>query len=272
MSKKFTLALILLVSTLAVPITSVAASDNKTAIDVHRQAIEELRQEQEELQAASKELEAVSEATIKKVAEIDIDALVAKYESALAKTTQQIRSQYETKIQQIQSDHAKREAAYENKLRQATELADRALWKSQRQERQVEKLLNKLGAYGGKVERLVDAVSVSRGGNVGIGTTSPRTKLDINGDVKVKNSLSITGSIFPHVEIVNYTEPGGQEPVLIMKNYGGTYKVPTATKKTTLGTIIYGGHNGEEEVQSARIAVRSTGDFWLSGNLRCKKQ
>ncbi|MDM8561230.1 hypothetical protein [Candidatus Parabeggiatoa sp. HSG14] len=164
MSKKFTLALILLVSTLAVPITSVAASDNKTAIDVHRQAIEELRQEQEEL-------EAVSEATIKKVAEIDIDALVAKYESALAKTTQQIRSQYETKIQQIQWDHAKREKAYENKLRQATELADRALRKAQRQERQVEKLLTKLGAYGGEVKKLTDAVSVSEDGKLGICTT-----------------------------------------------------------------------------------------------------
>jgi hypothetical protein len=130
------------------------------------------------------------------------------------------------------------------------------------QDRQINTFQTQMNRATRQMTKLTDAVSVSNDGNVGIGTISPRVKLDINGDVKAKNRLSITGSIYPHVEIINHTGTGGKEPVLIMKNYGGTPNQPTATKKgLPIGTIIYGGHNGEGEVQSARIAVRSTGDF-----------
>ncbi|MDM8562053.1 tail fiber domain-containing protein [Candidatus Marithioploca araucensis] len=154
--------------------------------------------------------------------------------------------------QELESARAEIQTLHQQVAKDAKKI-DNLRQSARKTDRQIKALVEQMA-------KLTDAVSVSNG-KVGIGTTSPRVKLDINGDVKAKNSLSITGSIFPHVEIVNYTGIGGQEPILIMKNYGGTHKAPKATKKGTLGTIIYGGHNGEEEVQSARIAVRSTGNF-----------
>jgi hypothetical protein len=161
MLKKTILLITLLLSTLTIAFIMPVVASAKAPIDIVREQIEDL-------DAKIKELEVLSKEAKKKVAEIDIDTLIVKYKAALAETTQQVSRQYEAKIQKIQSDHAKREAAYENKLREAAELADRSLQKAQRQERQVQELLTKLGAYGEKVKQLMDAVSVSSDGSVHI--------------------------------------------------------------------------------------------------------
>jgi septal ring factor EnvC (AmiA/AmiB activator) len=66
---------------------------------------------------------------------------------------------------------------------------------------QIKALLTQLDTTAEQVAKLTEAVSVSEDGKVGIGTTNPKAKLDVNGNIKAQ---SFEGQIkaFSHLGVL----------------------------------------------------------------------
>jgi hypothetical protein len=95
-------------------------------------------------------------------------------------------------------------------------------------------------------------------GNVGIGTNSPSTTLEVsksdeNTQISIENRSSISDR-YPGVQINNYYGTGNGLPILMMGNIGGSSEAPTATgAEKYIGSIIGAGYTGSSWPQAARM-------------------
>jgi hypothetical protein len=108
-------------------------------------------------------------------------------------------------------------------------------------------------------------------GNVGIGTIAPTADLHISRanastNLLIENTSSMS-DFYPGVNINNYQGSTFAHGYLMFNNARGTKSSPTAliaSGASTLGTIIFSGHNGTNFVQSARISVFADQGFTSS--------
>ncbi len=164
---------ILLAFTL-MPCTSLA--ENKRVIDYYQQALSDYKYAITDLKAAHAEITAVRDDAAKKVAKIE--ALIAKYETALETTTQALEKKHEARLKAVKE-------AYRKKLAAEADLAELARQSAEDDANATRAILEGLGTSAEKVAKLTDAVSVSSDGKVGIGTDKPDTKLEIAGGLTV---------------------------------------------------------------------------------------
>jgi predicted Fe-Mo cluster-binding NifX family protein len=193
--------------------STASLAQNKRVIDYYQQALSDYKNAITDLKAAHAEITAVKEDTATKVDNIlkaaqaevtavredaakkvaKIEALITKYEAALETTTQQIEKKHEARLKQLEAEHAEKEAAYVKKLDGTAELAEIHYQSAKKADGQINALLTKLGTSAKKVVKLTDAVSVSSDEKVGVGTTTPKAKLDVAGNL-IRTIAHATGN------------------------------------------------------------------------------
>jgi Skp family chaperone for outer membrane proteins len=191
--------LVLLLAFTVTPMTSFAYG-NKTVIEVYQEAIQKLDLEYEKLKQLTAEAK-------QKVADLEKDAnsiktLIAKYEKALETTTQALEKKHEAELKVVKD-------AYRTELAAEAKLAELARHSAEDNDKATRALLDKLGTSAEKVAKLTNAVSVSSEGKVGMGTTSPRAKLDVNGSIVATNNLIL--SLFSTPQIKEFSFSGKQD-------------------------------------------------------------
>jgi hypothetical protein len=153
------LTLVVLLALTLTPIASFAYGD-KTVVEAYQETIQKLEVEYEKLK--------------RKVAELKNDAnrintLIGKYEVALETTTKLIKD------------------AYHQKLGAEAQLAEQARQSAEDDAKATRAILDELGTSAEKVAKLTNAISV-KNGNVGIGTTNPGAKLEVNGNIRLAHA------------------------------------------------------------------------------------
>ncbi|RKZ73312.1 MAG: hypothetical protein DRR19_31110, partial [Candidatus Parabeggiatoa sp. nov. 1] len=83
--------------------------------------------------------------------------------------------------------------AYHQKLGAEAKLAEMARQSAEDDAKATRAILDELGTSAKKVVKLTDAVSVSSDGKVGIGTTTPKAKLDVAGNL-IRTIAHVTGN------------------------------------------------------------------------------
>jgi len=141
---------VILLALMITPNASYAKCQN--IIDCYQQALNDLKHAQAEIKAVS----------------IKADKLV---------------KEYQTRLQRL-------EESYTKKMEGNAGLAQLSLESAKKDAKAIKALLDELGTSAEKVAKVTDAVSVSGDGNVGIGTNTPRTKLEI----AQKHALRIGGA------------------------------------------------------------------------------
>ncbi|MDM8560879.1 tail fiber domain-containing protein [Candidatus Parabeggiatoa sp. HSG14] len=187
------LTLVVLLALTLMPIAPIA--HGKTVIEVYQEHIQKLINKDDELEqlitdAKQKVTEFEKEAN-------SIKALIAKYETALETTTQEISVKHEAQLKTVKD-------AYKTELAAEAKLAEQARKSAEDDAKATRAILDELGTSAEKVAKLTDAVSVSGDGNVGIGTTSPSKLLDVYGDVRIgktnaRHYLEISSQTWPEI-------------------------------------------------------------------------
>ena len=121
---------------------------------------------------------------------------------------------------------------------------------------------------------LVEAMRVTSAGNVGIGTTDPKSNLvvsasDSHTQILVQNTSS-TSRKYPNVMVENFygSNNASSHPVIYLNNYGGDINAPLPVKAgQAIGRYIFGGYTGSGLSQVASIDVMSTGDYTSFNNI-----
>jgi Skp family chaperone for outer membrane proteins len=187
--------LIFIITLAALSIMPIAAyASCKTMIDCYQQALIDLKRAHAEIKAVSLEAE-------KKAAKIE--SLIAKYESALKTTTDDLVTAYQTQLESLEKAYATRlrlfEEAYVNKMvgdakkmEGNSRLAQLSLELAQQDAKAIKALLDELGTSAEKVAKVTKAVSVSAEGNVNV---MPKTALEVSGNLKMLGSAN--GIVFP---------------------------------------------------------------------------
>lgn len=94
-------------------------------------------------------------------------------------------------------------------------------------------------------------ISNTNTGNVGVGTTTPQTKLDIVTQAAVSDGITVS----------QYVDSGGQ-PTIYFKRSRGTFAAPTAIEQgRVLGQIFFQGYDGAAFGTGAVVESRSVGAF-----------
>ncbi|HDN28011.1 MAG TPA: hypothetical protein ENG03_13160, partial [Thioploca sp.] len=186
--------------------STASLAQNKRVIDYYQQALSDYKYAITDLKAAQAEITAVKEDTATKVENIlkaaqaeittvrddaakkvaKIDALIAKYEAALETTTQALEKKHEAQLKAVKE-------AYHQKLGAEAKLAEMARQSAEDDAKATRAILDELGTSAKKVVKLTDAVSVSSDGKVGIGTTTPKAKLDVAGNL-IRTIAHVTGN------------------------------------------------------------------------------
>ena len=81
-------------------------------------------------------------------------------------------------------------------------------------------------SYSSVTAQTEDLFTILKTGNVGIGTTTPTSKLHVNGNVRIETGLSMGGSSFFNIDAPNIV--GGRMTVLPSGNVGINTPTPTA--------------------------------------------
>ena len=104
---------------------------------------------------------------------------------------------------------------------------------------------------------------VTSAGNVGIGTTTPAQKLDVNGSINAATSLISQGSVFVDYAITN---TGALSPGLI---FGGAGSGESISSKRTSGTNQYG--IDFYTAGASRMSIANGGNVGIGNNVPTEK-
>lgn len=113
---------------------------------------------------------------------------------------------------------------------------------------------------------IMGGLGTSTNTNVGIGTNSPSSLLDVNGTFNARDAITLMQDKKKYVglNLISYDglHPGGQSSIQFF-SFGGHWSTSmTAIKAgTSLGSMIFTGFDGNETIQNARLEVTTTDDF-----------